>query len=199
MFYGQDPQESEPFLRSNALWQKKTHWQGLIVWLATGSYSGYCPLAPGTAGSVVGVLIYLLFSSFSLPIYLLSIATFFFLAIWVAERAEILLEERDSPNIVIDEVAGFLITMGLLPGTISMILTAFLFFRIFDIIKPFPAEFIERRLWGGLAIVLDDIVAGVYSHFCLQALFQGYPKFFPLLEHWLRGMAERLLLIAGVI
>jgi phosphatidylglycerophosphatase A len=172
-------------LNSKALGQKKSYWQEAILWLATGGYSGYCPLAPGTAGSVVGVLIFLLFSSLSLPIFLLSTLAFLFLAVWVAERAEILLEKRDHPQIVIDEVAGFLITMGLLPKTVPVIVTAFLFFRIFDIIKPFPAGFIDRRLSGGLAVVLDDVVAGVYSHLCLQGLYHGYPEFFSFLAHWL--------------
>lgn len=149
-----------------------------ILWLATGSYSGYFPLAPGTAGTGMGVLVYFLFSSYPAPIYLLSTAATFFLAWWAAERAEAILGRRDSPRIVIDEVVGYLITMAFLPLSIPAAIGGFLFFRIFDIIKPPPAGTINRQKKGGLAVVLDDAVAGIYANLSMQLIICFYPDFF---------------------
>ena len=149
-----------------------------IIWLATGSYSGYFPLAPGTAGTGMGVLVYLLFSSYPTPIYLVSTAATFFLAWWAAEQAEAILGRKDSPRIVIDEIVGYLITMACLPLSIPAAIGGFLFFRIFDIIKPPPAGSINRRMKGGLAVVLDDTIAGTYANLSMQLIIWFYPDFF---------------------
>ena len=146
-----------------------------IIWLASGCYSGYFPHAPGTAGTLVGILVYLLFSFFPTPVYLLGAAAVFFLAWWASGRAEGLFAQKDSPKIVIDEIAGYLITMALLPRTTASVIGGFLFFRIFDIIKPPPARFIERRGSGGLAVVLDDVVAGIYANLLLHAITHWRP------------------------
>ncbi|MGD0624416.1 MAG: phosphatidylglycerophosphatase A [Thermodesulfobacteriota bacterium] len=158
-----------------------------IVWLASGGYSGYFPFAPGTAGTVVGILVYLIFSFFPAPIYLLSLAAAFFLAWWAADRAGIILRRRDSPRIVIDEVVGYLITMTLLPRTLTTIIGGFLFFRVLDIIKPPPAKFIDRQMQGGLAVVLDDAVAGIYANILLQAIAQWNPHLLFIIDRWFLG------------
>jgi phosphatidylglycerophosphatase A len=160
-----------------------------IVWLASAGYSGYFPFAPGTAGTVVGVLVYAIFSFFSTPLYLLSLAAAFFLAWWAAERAGIILARRDSPRIVIDEVVGYLITMTLLPRTLTTVIGGFLFFRVLDIIKPPPAKFIDRQMQGGLAVVLDDAVAGIYANFLLQAIARWHPQLLSILDRWFLGPA----------
>ena len=150
-----------------------------IIFLASGFFSGYIPLASGTAGTIVGVFVYLLFASFPPGLYLLSTVAVFFLALWASAWAEMILEERDSPIIVIDEIEGFLVTMFLLPQTLSVIFLGFLFFRIFDIIKVPPAGAINDRMKGGLAVVLDDVVSGIYANLLLHALLLIFPKYFP--------------------
>lgn len=158
-----------------------------IIWLASAGYSGYCPLAPGTAGTLVGILVYFVFSAFPPAIYLLSVAAVFFLALWVSERAEIIYGKRDSSRIVIDEVVGFLITMALLPCTLTTIIGGFLFFRLLDIIKPPPIGAIDRRMKGGLAVVLDDAVAGIYVNLLLRAIHQWQPHLLFMMDRWFFG------------
>jgi phosphatidylglycerophosphatase A len=153
----------------------------LIVALASAGYAGFSPRAPGTVGTAVGTLVYLLFSPFPPLVYLLSTGAFLALSCWVSERAEVLLGQKDSPRIVIDEAAGYLITMALLPCTYTTIAGGFLFFRIFDIMKPPPAGWINRQMKGGLGVVLDDAVAGGYANALLWLLSVLYPDFFFLL------------------
>jgi phosphatidylglycerophosphatase A len=154
----------------------------LIVALASAGYAGFSPRAPGTVGTAVGVLVYLLFSPFPPLVYLLSIGAFLALSCWVSERAEVLLGHQDSPRIVIDEVSGYLITMAFLPCTYATIACGFLFFRVFDIIKPPPAGWINRQMKGGLAVVLDDAVAGGYANLLLRLAAFIYPDFFFLFD-----------------
>ena len=123
--------------------------KGLILGLASAGYVGYFPWAPGTAGTLVGVMVFLLYSPFPPFIYLLSTVALFALACWASERAEVILGQRDSPKIVIDEVVGYLVTMAFLPCTLTTVAVGFLFFRVFDIIKPSPAGVIDRRMRGG--------------------------------------------------
>jgi phosphatidylglycerophosphatase A len=158
-----------------------------IVWLASAGYVGYFPFAPGTAGTVVGILVYWVFSFFPAPIYLLSLAAAFFLAWWAAERAGAIFAQKDSPRIVIDEVVGYLITMILLPRTLTTIVGGFIFFRVLDIIKPPPIKCIDRQMQGGLAVVLDDVVAGLYSNFLLQAMRHWYPHLLFIVDRWFFG------------
>jgi len=158
-----------------------------IIWLASGCYSGYFPHAPGTAGTMVGILVYFLFSFFPPWIYLLSSTAVFFLAWWVSERAEVLFAEIDSPKIVIDEIAGYLIAMALLPRTLTTVIGGFLFFRIFDIMKTPPAGSVERRLSGGLAVVLDDAVAGIYANLLLHAVIYWRPQLLFIVDRWYFG------------
>jgi phosphatidylglycerophosphatase A len=159
----------------------------LILGLATVGYLGYFPFAPGTAGTAAGILIFLLFSSFTPAAYLLGTGILFVLACWVAGRAEAILGRKDSPRIIIDELVGYLITMALLPCTLTTVAGGFLFFRLLDIIKPPPAGSINRRMEGGLAIVLDDAVAGVYANLLLQAAVHWRSDILFTLDRWLLG------------
>ncbi len=157
----------------------RIHWRSglkyLILGLASAGYVGYFPRAPGTVGTIVGVLIFLIYSLFPPLIYLLSTAAFFALACWASERAEVILGQKDSPKIVIDEVVGYLITMAFLPCTLNSLAAGFLFFRLFDIIKPPPVGTINRRMQGGVGIVLDDVVAGIYANILLRLVIHWHP------------------------
>jgi phosphatidylglycerophosphatase A len=94
------------------------------------------------------------------------------MATWFCEKGETILGEKDCGKIVIDEIAGFLLANFLLPVRLGPLLAAFFLFRLFDIIKPFPARQVER-LSGGLGVILDDLVAGVYTLLILHLLVFG--------------------------
>jgi phosphatidylglycerophosphatase A len=145
-----------------------------IILLATGLYAGYVPAIPGTAGSVVGlVLAWAAFAPlwrYSPAVCLLVFALSFGAGCWVAGRAEEALGQRDSPHIVIDEILGMVATTFFNPIRWPWLAAGFLAFRFFDIVKPFPAGSIDRRLQGGLGVMLDDLVAAVYANIVLQVL-----------------------------
>ena len=149
-----------------------------IIAIASAGYAGFSPRVPGTAGTAVGILVYLLYSPFPPLLYFLSTGAFLILACWISERAELLLGQKDSPKIVIDEVTGYLITMAFLPCTAPSIVGGFLFFRVLDIIKPPPANWINREMKGGWAVVLDDAVAGGYANVLLRLTAVFYPGLF---------------------
>ena len=138
--------------------------------LGTGFGSGYCPLTPGTAGTVVGILFFLGFSYLSPLLYFITTIAFIFFAAWIAEGAEKFFQQKDARTIVIDEITGFLVTMLWIPCTLINVGIGFLIFRILDIVKPFPAGWIDRNLSGGWGIVLDDVAAGIYANLILQGI-----------------------------
>jgi len=143
--------------------------------IATGFYSGYLPKAPGTWGSLVGLLLFFLLHNLSLPVYLAVVAGLFVVGFFTAGGAEKILDKRDPGAVVIDEIVGMLITMIAVPVTPWTMALGFFLFRVFDIAKPFPVNFFDQRFHGGLGIMLDDVVAGIYSlillHFFLFLAF----------------------------
>lgn len=142
--------------------------------LSAGFGSGFSPLVPGTAGTVVGIPLYWLFSFFPWPIWLISILAFTCLAWYVSDEAERLFGRKDAPCIVIDEIAGLQWTLFLVTPTVSHVALGFVLFRLFDIVKPFPARLFQDRLPGGCGVVADDLAAGVYANLVLQALIYGF-------------------------
>ena len=141
---------------------------GLIIFLSTGAFCGYVPVMPGTAGSIAGIGIYFLFSSCASWAYLLLTAIFVCSAIWVSGKAALIFKNNDPPAVVIDEIAGFLVTMITFSPDWKYIIPGFILFRIMDIVKPYPANWINDNVHGGPGIVLDDVVAGVYANLVLQ-------------------------------
>lgn len=139
--------------------------------IATGFYSGYLPKAPGTWGSLVGVLLVFLLHALSLQIYLSVVAGLFIVGSFVAGEAEKILDDRDPGVVVIDEIVGMLITMIAVPVTPLTMALGFILFRGFDIAKPFPVNFFDQHFHGGLGIMLDDVVAGIYSLIIMQLIF----------------------------
>jgi phosphatidylglycerophosphatase A len=140
----------------------------MILFCATGCGSGFVPVAPGTAGTAAGVVLFFILSPLSLSLYLLTTVAFIFIAIWNAHQAAFYLQVKDPPQVVIDEIAGYLVTMASFPFTLPYVAAGFIIFRVFDIIKPYPAGWIDRKVAGGYGIVLDDVAAGIYANIALQ-------------------------------
>jgi len=139
----------------------------VVLFLAQGAYSGRAPVAPGTAGTAVGVFVYLWMRRLSPEAYVLFCILIVLMGAWIAGLAEGLLGKKDHPSIVIDEVAGYLVSVAMLPGTWSFIIAAFVLFRIFDVMKPCPLKQLQN-LHGGAGVMLDDIGAGVYTNLVLR-------------------------------
>jgi phosphatidylglycerophosphatase A len=139
----------------------------IILFIAQGAYSGRAPVAPGTAGTLVGILLYLLVRDLGGLWYGAVCAAVIVIGIWAAGQADRMFGAKDHSTIVIDEIAGYLVAMLLVPGTWQYIAAAFFLFRAFDIVKPFPLRRLEH-LPGGLGVMLDDIGAGVYTNVVLQ-------------------------------
>ena len=140
----------------------------LAVFLATAAYCGYFPIAPGTVGSAAGLVVYLLVWWTRSPIVEVGlIAVTFVVGTWAATQAERYFGGTDPGPVVIDEVLGMLVTLAFIPAGWSAMLTGFVIFRVFDVIKPFPADRLEK-LHGGLGIMADDAMAGVYANLALR-------------------------------
>jgi phosphatidylglycerophosphatase A len=145
----------------------------LILVLASAGFVGYIPVASGTFGSLVAIPIFWGFDALraaSVPLYLLTYLGLVAAACWIAGQAEMYLQEHDSHKIVIDEVAGYLGATMFLPPTWTHALAAFFIFRALDVIKPYPAGYIDKHFSGGYGVVLDDVVSGIYSNLLLQLL-----------------------------
>ena len=146
----------------------------VIIFLATGAYTGYSPVAPGTAGSVVGVVIGYFFCAPMWQqdpmIFAAILAAAYVPACLIAGRAEQIFGEHDSSKIVLDEVLGMIATMYLNPLGWPWLVAGFVLFRIFDIIKPFPASLIDRKMPGGPGVMLDDLFSGIYANIVLRIL-----------------------------
>lgn len=145
-------------------------WRDPWLWLATVGGAGCVPRAPGTVGTLVAVPIAFALSPLPLPARLLAALAALAIAIPVCTRAARLLGARDPAAIVLDEVAGFLLVAAAAPPGASWLAAAFAGFRVLDILKPWPAGWLERRLPGGAGIVLDDVVAALYTLVILQLL-----------------------------
>ncbi len=145
--------------------------QTLIILLATGGGIGNIPFAPGTFGSAIAAPLCLLLSRLSFSAAVPCVILFILFAIRVAGEAEGLLNKKDPGCIVIDEIAGMLVTFAGLPFDMVTALAGFLLFRVFDILKPFPIRYLERRLTGGTGVVMDDVAAGVCANAALRIGF----------------------------
>jgi phosphatidylglycerophosphatase A len=137
--------------------------------LAAGFGSGLSRRAPGTWGTLAGIPLYLLLSPLPIASYITTCTALFFLGVWICGRAADDLGVHDHPSIVFDEMVGFLVTMVGIPVSWEWILTGFLLFRLFDIIKPWPISLLDRRMPGGLGIMLDDVAAGLAALALLSA------------------------------
>ncbi len=140
----------------------------VVLFLASGLSLGLIPIVPGTFGSLLGIPLQWSLRQFPTAIESGLTAVFVLISVLISGRAESLLGYRDPPQVVIDEVAGVTLALSGLSFTLSSVISAFLLFRLFDIWKPFPIKYIERRLPGGWGIVMDDVAAGIVSNIVLQ-------------------------------
>jgi len=140
------------------------------VFLATGFYVGNIPFAPGTFGSLIGLPFCYLLAEIQLAAAIIATLLLIGLAIWISNAAERTLKRKDPGCIVVDEMAGMAVTLIGLPFNFTTVVTGFILFRILDILKPFPIRVLDKRLSGGLGIVADDVVAGIFSNIIIRML-----------------------------
>ncbi len=138
-------------------------WKNPLHQLAFGFGSGLAPKAPGTFGTLMGVFFYLWLQYLPWFSYLLVVLVAFLLGIEICSRVSRDLGVKDHPGIVWDEMVGYWVTMLVAPAGIGWMLLGFVLFRIFDIFKPWPIGWADRRVSGGLGIMLDDLFAGVIA------------------------------------
>ena len=131
--------------------------------LSLGFGSGLAPIAPGTAGTLVAIPIYLLMAGLHPWLYLAVTLILFLLGVYLCDYTSRYLGVRDHSGIVWDEVVGYLLTMWLVPLSLGSVVLGFAAFRLFDVWKPWPICLLDSRLKGGLGIMLDDVAAAVYA------------------------------------
>lgn len=136
---------------------------------ALGFGSGLAPKAPGTFGTLMAVPLYwYLLQGLPLMTYLVVIAVTFAIGIWLCDTSAKNLGVHDHPGIVWDEFVGFWITCIALPAGWIWLLWAFVLFRFFDILKPWPIRWLDSKVPGGLGIMVDDVLAGIYALVLIQ-------------------------------
>lgn len=146
--------------------------------LAFGFGSGLARWAPGTFGSAAALVLY--FALVGLPdwAYLSVVVIVTVSGFWICGESARMLGVHDHPGIVWDEWAGMLITLAFAPAGLLWVLVGFVLFRIFDILKPFPARYFDQQWHDGVGIVMDDVVAGIYAWFALQLLYTLFMRSF---------------------
>ncbi len=148
----------------------------LINMLATVFYVGKLPKAPGTFGTLAALPIWWGLSCLSPVGYVAAVLVFCVFAIYVSNVYESTAPTHDASEIVIDEVAGFLVAVALLPVNIKVAIAGFVLFRFFDILKPPPIKQLDKKVKGGFGVVVDDLVAGLMANILLQFVMQTKPQ-----------------------
>ena len=138
--------------------------------LALGFGTGLSPVMPGTMGTLAAIPLYWLIQGLSPMWYVLILVLGFIAGIWICNVATRAIGQHDHGAIVWDEIIGFGITMFAAPAGFGWIVVGFVLFRFFDIIKPWPIGWFDRRVHGGFGIMLDDVIAGLFALACLQLL-----------------------------
>ncbi len=139
--------------------------------LATGFYVGKIAKAPGTWGSLAAFVPWFFIKDLPIGTYLLVLVAVFILGFFVSGSAEKILDSPDASCIVIDEFLGMFITLIAAPASPGAWVLGFLLFRLFDILKPFPVSWFDQHIHGGIGIMMDDVMAGIYALICLQLIW----------------------------
>ncbi|MBT5032066.1 MAG: phosphatidylglycerophosphatase A [Proteobacteria bacterium] len=148
-----------------------------VHFFALGFGGGLLKPAPGTWGTLVGVLIYLLLISIPTPVYVLLCVVLFVVGIWLCDIACRDAGVHDHGAIVWDEIVGFLVTMAFVPFSWPALILGFLLFRFFDILKPWPISALDRQVGGGFGVMVDDLLAGLFAGILLWAMFNTLGSF----------------------
>lgn len=143
------------------------HW---VHFLAFGLGSGAAPKAPGTFGTIAAIPLFLLLAQLPLWAYIVVLVASFALGVYLCEQTSKDMGVHDHGGIVWDEFVGFWIAMTALPFHWAWILAGFLLFRLFDILKPWPISWLDKRVHGGFGIMIDDVLAGIFALVVLQAV-----------------------------
>lgn len=149
--------------------------QKLTLLIASNGGLGYAPFAPGTVGTLAGIPVYYLTAHWPVWLYMPTMTALLFLSFWAADNAGQIYGVADDRRIVIDELIGYLVTVAFLPWSWTGALLGFFWFRLFDILKPPPADWFDKNLKHGVGVVLDDFAAGIYAALALRGclwLFQ---------------------------
>lgn len=143
------------------------NYRGISKIIATLFYIGYTPIAPGTIASLIALLSVWIIKPCNLLLFIMAIILFI-VGVICADITERDFKVKDSPKIVIDEFVGYIVSIQFLPLSIGYLLSAFLLFRFFDILKPVPIKRIQQRFDGGFGIMFDDVVAGLLTNLILH-------------------------------
>ena len=152
-------------------------WRNPIHLLAFGLGAGKAPVIPGTFGSLPAIPLYFLLENLTIWPYLGVVFVMFFLGVYVCHITSRDMGVHDHSGIVFDEIVGMLITYIALPAGWIWLVTGFVLFRIFDIWKPFPIRQVDKNMGGGMGIMFDDVLAGIYALLTLQAIYYGMDYF----------------------
>jgi len=142
-----------------------------VRFAATGFFAGLSPLAPGTFGTLVALPFCLIIAFVPFPYDLVCLWVLLSMAVWTAHETERNMGIKDPGCIVIDEIAGMVVTLFWLPLTLKTVVLGFIVFRLLDIVKPPPVGYCDRKFSGGFGIVLDDVVAGLMGNLILRVVF----------------------------
>ena len=149
-------------------------WRNPWHFLAFGFGSGLAKVAPGTFGTLAAIPVYLLLVQLPWLLYAAFTLLAFYVGITICQVTSDDLNVHDFSGIVWDEFVGFWITMFLIPLDWKWVLLGFILFRFFDIVKPWPISYLDKRVQGGFGIMVDDVLAGVYAWFILFLTVKFY-------------------------
>lgn len=170
-------------LRGTIISNNPTFWETVsdpTYCLALGFGSGLVKIAPGTSGSFLALIFYLPLSLLPFWMYIINLVVAFLLGIYVCGETAQRMKIKDPSIIVWDEFVGMWIALLLIPSKWYFIVLAFLIFRLFDILKPWPISLLDRKVKGGVGIMLDDVAAGLLTLITLQLLLaNGITNFVP--------------------
>jgi len=153
-------------------WKARTKKIGALC-IATGGFSGYFPIAPGTAGSVVGLAFAWALRDASIPVQVAAAVVLCLIGVWASDKARQIFAQEDPSRVVIDEIVGMMITMIGIPVTPYSLVWGFVLFRIFDVIKIPPANIFDSHVKNGWGVMLDDVWAGIYGNILLHLMLRA--------------------------
>lgn len=145
-------------------------WENPLHFIAFGFGSGAIPVAPGTFGTLIAIPFYLALCNLPIALYVLIVIAIAIASAWVCDRVSREIQIHDHQGMCIDEVVGYLVTMAGAPHGWLWVVLGFGLFRLFDIWKPWPINYIDAHVTGGFGMILDDVLAGVYSVIFLKLL-----------------------------